>query len=216
MRRIRTSAERSTTSGTSSRDGGPGLPEPLRCVEPVRSALDAVSMTNDPMPKPATPKRHARTTDESLVLHLFDLTSHLGRLGERMASQVGLTTQQWIVLLQIGGDMNFPGAVAGRSATGVLPSEIAAARGVSRATVSVLVAALLARGLVRNIADSVDGRRKRLALTPAGEKILDQTDPLRRAANRRLFSALSVAERGQFLDYLKRCLEALAAASHQP
>ncbi len=160
------------------------------------------------MAKPATPRRPAATTEESIVHVLFDLANHLARRGERLAGQAGLTTQQWIVLLQIAGDPNFPGAPARRPA-GILPSEIASARGVSRATVSAVVAQLTQRGLIEQVADDADLRRRRLVPTAAGQRVLAELAPVRRAANRRLFARLGAAERAELLRLLRGALASL-------
>jgi len=41
------------------------------------------------------------------VLSVLDLSNQLGKLGEGLAAHAGLTTQQWLVLLQVAGDPNF-------------------------------------------------------------------------------------------------------------
>ncbi len=148
-------------------------------------------------------------TEESIVHAIFDLSNHLMRRGERLAARAELTTQQWIVLLQIAGDPNFPGPTVSRS-TGVLPSEIAAARGVTRATVSAVVSSLERQGLIRQVPDHEDRRRRRLRLTRAGERAVATTEPLRRSANRRLFSRLGAGERKELLRLLHTCLSSLS------
>jgi DNA-binding MarR family transcriptional regulator len=153
-------------------------------------------------------RRPAAGTEEAIVHALFDLANHLVRRGEKLAGEAGLTTQQWIVLLQIAGDPNFPGAPRKRP-DGVLPSEIAAARGVSRATVSAVVSALVDRGLVASIADDADKRRRRLVTTADGDRVVKRLDPIRRKANRRLFGPLTDDERGELLRLLGACLSSL-------
>lgn len=143
-----------------------------------------------------------------MVLSLFDLSNHLQRRGEQVAATAGLTTQQWLVLLQIAGDPNFPTS-ARTSEDPVLASDIARVRGVSRATISAVVSALKLRGLVREDADPADRRRRWLAITPAGIAALSAIEPLRRAANRRLLADFGDSDRKQMLDYLERCLAVL-------
>ncbi len=153
------------------------------------------------------------TVEESIVLALFDLTNLLTRKGEELARQSKLTTQQWMVLLHVVGDPNFTsGAAAGDGRRGVLPSDIARARGVSRANVSVLVAGLLDRGFVRQIKDPTDGRRKRLVATAAGRRAVAAIEPARREANRRLLAGLSERQRATFLSALRGCLEVVRAS----
>ena len=43
----------------------------------------------------------SESAEESLILTLFDVANHLARNGEAMAAQEELTSQQWMVLLQI-------------------------------------------------------------------------------------------------------------------
>jgi DNA-binding MarR family transcriptional regulator len=146
-----------------------------------------------------------------LVLTLIDVASHLSKRGERLAAKEGLTTLQWLVLLQIAGDPNFPTRPGTRSrpGEGVLASEIAAARGVSRGNISTVVSALLARGLVQQREDPGDRRRKVLTATSAGRRALEGIEPIRRAANAALFSDLSDDEMAAFGRLLERCLRDL-------
>lgn len=147
------------------------------------------------------------------MLALFDLANHLVRRGEDLARQSGITTQQWILLLHIAGDPNFTSFDdEERDPEGVLPSEIARARGVSRANVSALMSGLVDRGLVRQKKDKRDGRRKRVVVTAAGKRALAKIDPTRREANRRLLANLSATERKRFLTSLQECLRVVMRA----
>ncbi len=154
------------------------------------------------------------SVEESIVLSVLDLSNQLGKLGEGLAAQAGLTTQQWLILLQVAGDPNFHAPVgrAALSAGGVLASEIAFARGVSRASVSTLVAQLLAKGLIRQEAEAGDRRRKGLSVTPKGRASLAQLDASRRRANRTLLGELGVKERAVLLHALRACLRCAAAS----
>lgn len=159
-----------------------------------------------------SPRRPALALDESLeqslVLTLFDLANHLVRRGEKLAQAAELTTQQWLVLLQIAGDPNFPYSERERD-TRVLASDIARMRGVSRATISAIVSALKDRELIREEPDPEDRRRRYLELTPAGATALATIEPARRAANHRLLAEFDDTERKRFLRYLQSCLAIL-------
>jgi DNA-binding MarR family transcriptional regulator len=154
------------------------------------------------------------SVEESIVLAVLDLSNQLGKLGEGLAGQAGLTTQQWLVLLQVAGDPNFhmPDGWAARATGGVLGSEIAEARGVSRASVSTLVAQLLAKGLVRQQPETGDRRRKGLSITAKGRAALARLAASRRRANRTLLAELSQRERAVFLRSLRACLRCAAAS----
>lgn len=149
--------------------------------------------------------------EERLVLVLFDLANHLQRRGEQIAAEAGITTQQWLVLLQIAGDPNF---TARRTALDepLLASEIARERGLAKPTLSALVNALKSEGLIREDRDEHDRRRRRLVITTKGARALDKLEPLRRAANQRLLADLSQADRRKFLTYLESALGVLWVA----
>jgi len=148
------------------------------------------------------------------VLAVLDLSNQLGKLGEGLAAHAGLTTQQWLVLLQVAGDPNFhrPSGRAVLPTGGVLGSEIAEARGVSRASVSTLVAQLLGKGLIRRQAEASDRRRKGLSITAKGRAALARLDASRRRANRVLLAELSGKERVVLLRSLRACLRCAAAS----
>ncbi len=167
------------------------------------------------------PLELSESAEEALILTLLDLANHLARNGEAMAAQEGLTTQQWLVLLQIAGDPNFPASprggaqqvTRGSETDGVLASEIAAARGVSRANVSTLVTPLLRRQLIRQTDDPEDRRRKRLTLTAAGREVIERLEPLRRGANQKLFADLKPAVKKELLHHLGQRLDKLSRSS---
>ncbi len=148
------------------------------------------------------------STEESLVLTLLDLANHLTRNGERIARKEDLTAQQWLLLLQIAGDPNFPrlGASPGNG-TAVLASNIATARGVSRPTISALVGSLMEKGLVSQAEDPGDRRQKALCATPAGLAVLDRIEPARRRANKELLADFKPEEISLALRILRSCLD---------
>ena len=153
------------------------------------------------------------STEESLVLTLLDLANHLTRNGERIARQEGLTAQQWLLLLQIAGDPNFPrpGALA-EVGSAVLASNIATARGVSRPTISALVSSLVQKGLVSQAEDPGDRRQKALRATPAGLAVLDRIEPARHAANKALLADFDPSKIALVLRILRSCLDELWSA----
>ena len=150
------------------------------------------------------------STEESLILTLLDLANHLTRNGERIAQQEGLTAQQWLLLLQIAGDPNFPGLGATAEAgAAVLASTIATARGVSRPTISALVGSLVQKGLVSQAEEPGDRRQKALRATPAGLAALARIEPARRRANKALLACFEPSEISLVLRVLRSCLDAL-------
>jgi DNA-binding MarR family transcriptional regulator len=149
--------------------------------------------------------------EESVILMLFDVVNYMTKNSEIMALKGGLTVQQWLVLLQIAGDPSFPETPLppqGRE-TGVLASDIATARGVSRANISTVVTALLRKQYIRQVEDPVDRRRKFLNITDKGTEALKQIEPVRNDVNEALFDEFTSEEMTAALQFLRRCLEKL-------
>ena len=153
------------------------------------------------------------STEESFLLTLLDLANHLTRNGERLAQQEGLTAQQWLLLLQIAGDPNFPRLGAPTEpGTSVLASTIATARGVSRPTISALVSSLVQKGLVSQAEKPGDRRQKALHATPAGLAALARIEPARHIANKALLAGFEPSEISLALRVLRSCLDSLWSA----
>lgn len=144
----------------------------------------------------------SKSMEESLVFLLLNLANQMQRNGDVIADQVSLTTQQWLILLFIGGDPNIPRMEKMISDRGFLASEIAESLGVSRPNITVLVNSLIRKGLVEQVADPEDRRRKRLRLTGKGWQIIHKMEPIRRRFNRALFSRLDHED----LEELRRLL----------
>lgn len=142
---------------------------------------------------------------------LFDVANYLTKNSEVMTQEGGLTVQQWMVLLQIAGDRSFPqkNASPQKLGAGVLASDIALARGVSRANISTVVTVLLRMGFVRQVEDPADRRRKFLTITKKGMTRLEQIEPVRNSVNEALFAGFSDGEMTAALQFLRRWLEKL-------
>ncbi|MCU0449065.1 MAG: MarR family transcriptional regulator [Bernardetiaceae bacterium] len=153
--------------------------------------------------------------EEQLVLTILELAAALSKRGDFISEQVGITTQQWIVLLYIYGDPNIPfigkkqreGGFAHNS--GLPPSAIADALNVSRANVSNMVNGLVDKQLVIQSQDEADHRRKLLTLTPKGIELIQTIEPHRRKANLALFSILKEKARHDLLFHLQQLLQRL-------
>ncbi len=160
----------------------------------------------------STQPRFRRSFEESIVLTLFDLVNHLTKSGERMSREIGLTVKEWILLLQVAGDPNFPAPdAADRGST--TASTIAGTRGVSRAHISSLVAALVRKGMLQQIPGSQDRRWKHLRLTPAGAAALARIEPKRHRANQALFTGCSSEQLSGILEGLQDSLTRLCRSS---
>ncbi len=152
----------------------------------------------------------AESIEESLILTLVDVANHLTRNGERLAQREGLTAQQWLLLLQIAGDANFPRHDdSAADDAPVVASAIATARGVSRPTISALVSALVHKGLVSQTDDPLDRRQKTLRVTARGLAVLQRMEPARQRANQALLAEFSERELQKVLLVLRSCLATL-------
>ena len=72
-----------------------------------------------------------------------------------------------------------------------------------------MVTALLDRGLIERHRDPADRRRLVIALTPAGQRLLDDLRPAATAVERRMLALLSDAEADQLRHSVELCRQAL-------
>jgi DNA-binding MarR family transcriptional regulator len=153
----------------------------------------------------ATAKRPPpRETDDQLRLEAFlpyrlaVLANAVSRaIARRYEDEFGLTIPEWRVMALLGVS---PGLTA---------TEVADATPMDKVAVSRAVRGLMKAGRLRASADKADGRRQRLALTPAGMSIYRRIVPLARALEAQLVAELGTQERAA-LNRLLRQLETAA------
>ena len=131
----------------------------------------------------------------------------LEQVAERKLGDAGLTWPKFRLLMNLGrGEQH--GATEGMQ-----PSELSDAQGVSRNTVSSLIASLEKDGLVTRELHGTDRRRFVIRLTPEGRKVLKaKLDDHFRFVTR-CFDAFNASERQTLLEFLIRLNENLAAKS---
>ncbi|MBN8588393.1 MAG: winged helix DNA-binding protein [Rhodothermia bacterium] len=149
--------------------------------------------------------------EESIILHLIALGDALKRRRDQISQGLGITTQQWLIMLYLAKDPNLPFFESEQHDKKILAAEITRALNVSRPNVTNLIATLLDKGLAVQIEDTEDRRRKRLALSPEGVKLLESLQPMRKMLNEQLFEDLSTDERQVFLALIETCLRRLSA-----
>ncbi len=153
--------------------------------------------------------------EETLVLTILELAAALSKRGDMISDRVGITTQQWIVLLYIYGDPNIPLIGKMHREGGFVPnagrmaSEIADSLNVSRANVTNMVNGLISKQLVYQEKDDNDLRRRLLKLTPAGIGLIERIEPFRRKANYSLFAVLKEKAMKEMLANMKALLHRL-------
>ncbi|WP_338759527.1 MarR family transcriptional regulator [Bernardetia sp. ABR2-2B] len=150
-----------------------------------------------------------KTNNESIVLAIIEIAAQMLKKGSNLTNIVGLTTQQWMVLLYIQGDTNIPYAEERLQQGGILASDIAEALNVSRPNITNLIQVLADKGLIKQDKDPRDKRRKVLVLTRKGRDAIGKVAPLRENANMRLLYDFSEDEKEDFLAKLMHCLDRL-------
>lgn len=88
-------------------------------------------------------------------------------------------------------------------------STVSAALAVDQPRASKLVAAAVAAGLLRRVADQTDGRRSLLELTDQGRALLDRAHERRRGAFDRAMTGWSETDRTTFARLLGRFVDGL-------
>jgi DNA-binding MarR family transcriptional regulator len=160
---------------------------------------------SDYLPNKTTPiLKIEQFIEHTLVQHIIDLATSIKRNGSLVSAQIDLTTQQWMILLLLAGDPNHPYMMKDENKK-LMASDIADALGVSRPNITNLINSLVEKGLVVQVDDVLDRRKKQLDLTPAAFGIIGAIEPLRIDANRRLLGDFTEEEKKLFLSFLQRC-----------
>ncbi|MCX4744472.1 MarR family transcriptional regulator [Kitasatospora sp. NBC_01287] len=165
--------------------------------------------TDDPAAQPTLDQarrqiqRYGLATDPQAVLvavRLMAAGARLGQASEVHFGRFGLSTGRYRLLADLedhGGEKS--------------PSRLAAGLGVSRATVTGLVDGLEREGLVARRSSREDGRGTVVVLTARGAERLREMAPEHFERLQAMVGALSVAERGVFLELLGRIVRGVGA-----
>ncbi len=150
-----------------------------------------------------------KSIEESIVLSIFDLANQLKKIGDEVYQKVGLTTQQWLILLHLADNPNLPFFKREKHTKDLMASELADSLNVSRANITNLINVLLEKGLIRQYEDSKDRRKKRLTLTKKGVELVNRTQPSRLGVIMYLTEGFSTDEKKTFLKFLEACMSKL-------
>ncbi len=150
-----------------------------------------------------------KSIEESIVLSIFDLSNQLKKIGDDVYQKVGLTTQQWLILLHLANNPNLPFLKREKHHKDLMASELAESLNVSRANITNLINVLLDKGLIRQYEDKDDRRKKRLKLTKKGVTLLNNTQPSRLGVINYLTEGFNRAEKETFLLFLEACMNKL-------
>jgi DNA-binding MarR family transcriptional regulator len=151
-----------------------------------------------------------KSVEESIVMAILNISDTIVKHGDIVCQRMGITTQQWRVMLHLACDPNIPFIDDMKSNKHpILASELAEAFNVSRPNITNLINSLIEKGMVKQVEDAKDRRKKFLTLTEKGEEVLHAIQPVRKKANRRLLEHLDKEEKEHFYDKLMDCLSVL-------
>lgn len=146
-----------------------------------------------------------KDTGARIIWHILKISNRLNKYGDNISQEVGLTTQQWLIMLYLAGDPNIPYFDREQHTKPLMASELAEAFNVSRPNVTKLINGLLRKGMVEQVVDEVDRRKKRLKLTPDGVALLKKLETGRKTFNNNLLKDFSAKDKDQFLEFLAHC-----------
>ena len=148
-----------------------------------------------------------KTLDTSILLGLYETAMLLIKQNVEFVAKQGLTNQQWVILIHLAKDPNLPFLIRENHSMPLMASELAESLGVTRANITNLLTILMEKGFIRQIEDKLDRRKKRLVLTPKGEKLIKTMQPDRIISNAKMLKGLTKSEKEQFLGFIQKCTE---------
>lgn len=146
-----------------------------------------------------------------LILGLIALGERLKRRRDILSQNLGISTQQWLILLHLGNDPNIEYINKRDSSKPILASDLAESLNVSRPNVTNLLNVLIEKGLVDQVGEKKDKRRKHLVLTQKGVDTLELLQPQREMLNSDLFLNLTETEKASFLSLVDKMMDNLDA-----
>lgn len=153
--------------------------------------------------------------EESLLLRMILVGDRLKRRRDIISQKIGISTQQWLILLHIARDPNIPFFINDEHKKDLMPNEIASTLGTSRPNVTVLINGLLDKGLVNEEQDPDDKRRKRLTLTASGLELLEGLQAKREKLNSDLFAGFSREEMEKMIDFIEKFIQNIETGPHE-
>jgi DNA-binding MarR family transcriptional regulator len=155
----------------------------------------------------AAPFAIKKTVEESIVFNVVLLADTLKKKGDSLCQRLGITTQQWIIMLHLASDPNIPYIEETNTGNKMLACELAEAINVSRPNITNLLNSLMEKGMVTQVESKDDRRKKFLSLTHKGWNLVQTIEPYRHKANSHLLEELDLDEKRRFLFYLTSCLD---------
>jgi DNA-binding MarR family transcriptional regulator len=134
---------------------------------------------------------------------LYDVTAQVGHLLRRAFQRHTALFQQEIPAGQLTA-AQFAALCAARDLGACSLSDLMQKTAIDQATIRGIVERLANRALVSVEGDRNDGRKRVIALTPAGNALLDATVPLARSVTEQTFGDLNPAERVALVFLLRK------------
>lgn len=145
-----------------------------------------------------------RRYEETIILALIAIGERLKRRRDILSQRLGISTQQWLILLYLGKDPNLAYINKRDVDKPILASHLAEALNVSRPNITNLIFVLIEKGLVEQLGESDDRRRKSLVLTQKGCDVLESLQPQRESLNSELFNGIGEDEKETFLTLIEK------------
>lgn len=150
-----------------------------------------------------------KNINASVIFHAIKFSETWKKNGDKITRQFGITTQQWIILLLLANDPNFI-LHKDLQQKALVARELADALNVSRANITNLLNVLIEKKLITQEEDKDDKRRKILALTKAGEKLVEDLEKIRHQKNAAVLSKFSKEQKEQFIQFIEVCLSQMS------
>jgi DNA-binding MarR family transcriptional regulator len=145
---------------------------------------------------PAKPSGEKTRRIHEAIEQLAMLVDVFERRREMLASEAGITVEQWRVLEEIGSRR-------------FMPSMFARRRESSAAAVSRILRQLLEAGLVSVAISKSDGRNREYRLTPTGARALADLKQSREAAIESVWMSLGASEIEAFSEFAKKLVRSI-------
>ena len=138
------------------------------------------------------------------MIHQFmEIADRIRHIGDKVGKPEGITTQQWVILLHLAGDDNLTYLQNNKQEKPLMAKELAEALHTSRANITNLVNVLIGKKLVTQVADNLDRRRKRLRLSPEGQKVVKRLEKQRNQYNDWLMKGFEEKEKLAVIKFMK-------------
>jgi DNA-binding MarR family transcriptional regulator len=149
----------------------------------------------------AAERTPAARLDESLFFKLVRVVNLTARpFNEGIGQRHALSLSDWRVMMVLG---SHPGTTA---------SEVCQRTGMDKMSVSRAIAALARKRRVLRKPDPADGRRTRVWLSNAGQRLFDELSVSARVRERQVFRGVGAQEQARLGETLDRLIDALVAA----